>query len=111
MANLVFREINRDIFEAILNGSKKVETRAASPQYQNFKKGEKITLVCGDQKEKKTIKSVHYFKSIDEMLTKYKVSDINPYCKTENELKEVYLSFPNCEENLKEYGLVALEFV
>lgn len=111
MANLVFRETNRDIFEAILDGTKKVETRAASPKYQNFKIGDKITLVCGSDKVEKEIKSVNYFKSIDEMLKNYEVSDINPYCKTENELREVYLSFPNYEEKLKEYGLVALEFV
>lgn len=42
---LRFREVNRDIFEAIQDGSKKVETRAATVRYQKIKKGDYVMLI------------------------------------------------------------------
>ncbi len=47
-----FRTINKDIFEAIKSGKKKVETRAATEKYRNIKAGDTVKLVCeNEQKE------------------------------------------------------------
>lgn len=44
---LRFRAINRDTFQAIRVGTKKVETRAATIKYRDIKVGDVITFVCG----------------------------------------------------------------
>ncbi|MBI5913245.1 hypothetical protein HY839_02260 [Candidatus Azambacteria bacterium] len=42
---LKFRAKNRDIFEAIRDGRKKVETRAATEKFRDIKSGDTVTLV------------------------------------------------------------------
>ncbi|OGF87223.1 hypothetical protein A3B19_03230 [Candidatus Giovannonibacteria bacterium RIFCSPLOWO2_01_FULL_46_32] len=47
---LRFRAINQDIFLAIKNGRKKIETRAASKRFRSIKSGDKLILICGKEK-------------------------------------------------------------
>jgi len=104
---LRFREVNRDIFDAIRDGRKKVETRAATVRYQKAKKGDRVILVCGKDIFEKHIAGVYIFKSIDDLLQKYKVREINPNVETEEELRKLYYSFPGYREKIKKHGLVA----
>lgn len=106
---LRFREINRGIFDAIRDGRKKVETRAATVRYQKTEKGDRVMLVCGKDVFEKKVVDVQIFKSIDTLLKKYKVRQINPNVKTEEELRKLYYSFPGYREKIKRYGLVAIE--
>ena len=108
---LRFREVNRDIFDAIRDGRKKVETRAATVRYQKAKKGDHVILVCGKDIFEKHIADVHIFKSIDDILKKYKVQEINPNVETEEELRKLYYSFPGYREKIKKHGLVAIELM
>jgi ASC-1-like (ASCH) protein len=110
LITLRFREIDRDIFETILSGDKKAEIRAASPKFANLKKGDKILLVCVDDQAEKTIKTIEHFKSIDQLLLKYQPQDINPKISTREELIKMYHNFPDYEEKIKKYGLMAMEF-
>jgi len=107
---LKFKAVNKDIFEAILNGSKKVETRAATTKFKNLKAGDIVLLVCGKDQAEKKIKEVQIFKSIGDLVGVYKVSDINPDLKTQEELTKMYYSFPNYREKIDKYGLIAMEF-
>ena len=106
---LRFREADRNIFEAIRKGKKKVETRAASPKFINIKTGDYVKLVCGKDSFKKRVKGAKIFKTISAILRKYKAKEINPLAKSKSDLENMYDSFPNYREKIKEYGLMVLE--
>ena len=107
---LRFRQADRDIFESIRSGRKRVETRAASKKDQDIKFGDEITLICGSDKFKRKVKEVRYFRSLDDLLRIYSVEDVAPSLSTVQELKKIYKSFPGYDEKIKKFGLVALEF-
>lgn len=104
-----FRAINKDIFEAIKDGKKKVETRAATEKYRNIKVGDIVVLFCGSKKFEKEVLSAKVYKTIRSMLKVYKPKEINPRTKTESELIDTYYSFPDYREKIKKFGLIALE--
>lgn len=106
---LRFRQINKDIFEAIKSGRKKIETRAGSPRYFNIKAGGRLVFVCGKDKFQKKIKKVRKFKSVKALHKVYKPQDINPKTKTIAESEKMYYSFLGYREKIKKYGLIALE--
>lgn len=106
---LRFREVDRDIFNAIKSGKKKVETRAATPRYSDMEIGDEIHFVCGKSKFTKEIRKIKKFKTISGLVKKYKPSQINPTCKTKKELERMYYSFPNYKEKIKKFGLIVLE--
>ena len=106
---LRFREIDRDSFDDIKAGRKKIETRAATKKYADIKAGDKIKIVCGKDSIEKKVKKVTIFKSIPSMLRKYKPDKINPKAKTKEELEKMYCSFPNYQEKIKEHGIIAME--
>lgn len=109
MQRLKFRAENRDIFEAIRTGAKKVETRAATEKFRGIKRGDVVVLVCGKDRIEKRVRKAEIFKTIGALLKKYAVQDINPACATEKELREMYHSFPDYKEKIEEHGLIALE--
>lgn len=110
MSNILkFRLVNRDIFEAIRVGKKKVETRAATAKYRQIKKEDKVILVCGKSKFEKEVKKVKIFKTISALLKVYKPQQINPRIKTEKETREMYCNFPGYKVKIKKYGLIAFE--
>jgi ASC-1-like (ASCH) protein len=106
---LRFRAVNKDTFENIKSGKKKVETRAASQKYKDIQKGDTIVLSCGAKKYSMKVKKSRVFKSIPAMLKVYRVKDIEPNFRTMSELREAYYSYPNYKEKIKQFGLVALE--
>jgi len=108
---LRFRAVNRDIFEAIKKGKKKIETRAATKKYRNIKTGDRVRLVCGDNKFEKKIGEVKIFRTIAAMLRKYKVKEITPNLNSEKELRELYSGFPGYREKIKKFGLITIELV
>jgi ASC-1-like (ASCH) protein len=107
--NLKFRAVNRDIFEAIRSGRKKVGTRSATKKYKKVKVGDKLMFVCKFKKFEKVVKKVTIFKTIRALVNKYKPSQINPCCKTEAELRDMYYTFPGYKDKIKKFGLIAFE--
>lgn len=105
---LNFRAADRDIFEAIRLGKKKIETRAGTEKYKDMKAGDKIVFVCRYKKFEKEIKKVERFKTIRALIKNYKPIEISPFCKTESELRGMYYSFPDYQDKIKKYGLIAL---
>ncbi len=106
---LRFRKTNRDIFEAIRNGNKNIETRAGSPKYLNVKAGDTLVFVCGKERFDKKVKKIRKFKSVGALHKVYKPQEINPKAKTVAESEAIYYSFPGYREKIKKYGLIALE--
>lgn len=107
---LVFNKINKDIFEALRKGVKKVETRAATAKYKKLEADGVISFSCAGEMFEKKIAKVTQFPSIDALLKKYKPADINPKLKTRDEIVKMYHSFPGYEEKIKEFGIIAIEF-
>lgn len=105
---LRFRKVNRDIFNAVKAGKKKVETRVATKRYRNIKTGDKLVLVCGENRLKKSVTSVEIYKTISALIKKYKPSDINPNISSKAELEKMYYSFPGYREKIKTHGLVVI---
>ena len=101
--------MNRDIFLAIKNGWKKIETRAASKKFSAIKTGDKLILICGKEKIERKVKRVRVFKTIKTLLKKYKPQEINPKAFSEKDLTKMYCSFPGYKEKIKKYGLIAIE--
>ena len=94
ITRLRFREINRNLFEAVRTGEKKIETRAATAKFLRIKKGDSARLVCGKDKFNRKINQAKHFKTISEMLIVYKVKEIDPFSKSAKELRKMYYSFP-----------------
>lgn len=106
---LRFRKVNRDIFDAIWDGRKIVETRAATERYRKIKKGDCVVLVCGKDKFEKQVTASCIFKNVAALLKKYKIGQINPNMKTEDELRKLWYSFPGYKEKISKHGLIAME--
>lgn len=106
---LRFRAANQDIFEAIVAGKKKVETRAATERYRGITSGDLIVLVCGKKKEEKIVKVSKVFQSISALVKKYKPKQINPQLGTVKEIQDMYYSFPGYKDKIKKFGIIALE--
>lgn len=106
---LRFRAGDGGIFEAIRDGKKKVETRAATSKYQTVSTGDTLRFVCGSLEFQKRIVVVKKFNSIRELLDVYKPEDINPNVKTTEELERMYYGFSGYREKINKYGLVAWE--
>jgi len=105
---LRFRAANRDTFGAILDGSKKIETRAATIKYRGLKAGDIAVLSCGKDKVTKKILKVEYFKSIGAILKKYKPEMINRKTYTAEEARRTWHSYPGYREKIKRHGLIAM---
>jgi ASC-1-like (ASCH) protein len=106
---LRFRAVNSDIFEAIRTGSKRVETRAATVKYRDIKIGDVLRFMCGNKHFEKKVTKVKVFKTITEMLKKYKAKEINLGVSSNKELRETYYSFPGYKEKINKCGLIAME--
>lgn len=106
---LVIEEADKDIFEAIKKGTKKVETRAATPKYREVDAEDELVFVCGKKKLSKIVASAHVFKTIEGLLKEYKVKDINPALKTEKELKKMWAGFPGYPAKIRKHGVIAFE--
>lgn len=106
---LKFRQTNQDIFEAIKNGTKKTETRAATSKFRNIKKGNVLELTCGKNKLKKKVKEVEFFKDVTALLKKYRPTEIIPGIKTTAAFKKIYFGFPKYKEKIKKFGIIAFK--
>ena len=106
---LRFAEINKDTFDFIKSGKKKIETRASTSKYQKIKAGDILVLSCAGKKLEKKVEKVFHFASIKKLLKKYTPNQINPTLHSKKELTDKYYSFPNYKEKIKRFGLIAFE--
>lgn len=105
---LKFRAVNKDTFETIKDGRKKIETRAGTKKYLGIKKGDIAVFVCGKKRFEKRVKKIEHFSSIAAILKKYKPVQINPKTHTIKEAREMWYSFPGYKEKIKKGGLLAI---
>jgi ASC-1-like (ASCH) protein len=103
---ILFAEEDRENFERIRNGEKKVETRAAAPKYQHIQEGDSLRFVCGGGEYVARIKKLKHWNSVEDMLKEYTVHDIIPDVASSEEKKERYNTYPDYMENIPKYGLL-----
>lgn len=106
---LVFREVDRDKFEAARAGRKKIESRAATPKYRDIQAGQSVTIVCGRDSFTKTVKAVRYYQTAQELLQAEGFKNVLPDSASAEAAEQVYYTFPGYKEKIAEHGLVALE--
>ena len=112
-----------DIFNAIKENKKTIETRAGKSKkddkyWGDFKQGDVIKFSLANEKTdsiissvaptEKVIEKVMYFETINEMLKTLDLNKITPDSSTE-EYKKTMESFPGFKERLKKYGVWAFE--
>ena len=106
---LPFDPKDKDSFDKIKAGIKKIETRAGGPKYENIVVGDSIIFECDRDSFERTITKVIKFKGVDEMLNVYKPKEINAAMNTAEDLKALYRSFPGYIERLEKFGIIAFE--
>lgn len=105
---LTFREVDRDKFEAIKAGYKKVETRAGGPQHPAITPGDIIEFHCGKETVTKHVKDIQIYRSVKELLSDYRPDQIIPAARSGTEVQAAYWEFPGYQERIEKYGLVAI---
>ena len=106
---LRFRVVDRKNFNEVKDGTKRVETRAATERYRNIKKGDVLIVVCGKSRITKVVKKAHHFSSITAMIKVIPMRKIMPSVSSMTELRKAYYSYPGYKEKIQRYGLVAWE--
>lgn len=106
---LVFKEENKDIFDAIVDGRKNIETRAMDSRYDDIFQTKSISFTCGKETCERRVKAVTLFASIEELLKVYTPEEINPKLHTTEEITSMYMSFPDCKERIAKGGIFAVE--
>lgn len=106
---LRFRTEDAANFEAIKDGRKSVETRAATVRYANIKPRDSLTIVCGDQRIERAVTKVRKFKNPHDLFAYYSFKQVMPDASSEGEAVEVYGSYPAYKEKIRKHGLIALE--
>jgi ASC-1-like (ASCH) protein len=104
---LRFRAVDRKDFEALRDGCKRIETRAASPRYQSIAAGDILVITCAGEKLEKVVKEVIHVSSPEELFERFSLADIFPYAKTVQEAAASYHSYTGYRDKITTYGLLA----
>lgn len=104
---LRFRAVDKKNFDEVRNGSKPIETRAATVKYQPIEIGDELKFVCGDESFSRTVIKKKHYTSIDEMVSEIPYNDIMPSVKSVEEMKKAYSSYSGYDEKIKEFGIFA----
>src|SRR3989344_2053895 len=106
---LRFRRENKDFFDAIKDGTKSVETRAASARYIYIKRGDTLVFSCGGEILKKTVSRKEKFSNLPALIQKYDFRNINPFVHSKREFFDMYDGFPMYKQKIKKFGILAFE--
>ena len=106
---LRFRAVDKKNFDEVKNGSKPIETRAATVKYKPIEVGDTLIFVCGKERLSKKVIKKHHFPSIDAMIEKIPYKQVMPSVKSVEEMKKAYSSYSGYDEKIKEFGIFAFE--
>lgn len=108
---LRFRQVDRNNFEEVRDGSKSIETRAATIKYRPIEVGDTLTFVCGKDRFIKTISKKYHWAGIDEMLKEVPLKKVMPSVSSVEDMKKTYASYPGYDLKIRELGLLGFELV
>ncbi len=113
----------KDIFQALKNGTKKIETRAGRPRgsgkyWGDFKKGDIVRFSLADEKTdsvvsavlpvERIVDKVKHFRTIEEVFEVYPPDDCCPG-KSLDEIKKWWKNRPALRERISKYGIWVIE--
>lgn len=101
-----FREIDRDRFEEVRSGIKKVETRAGKEKYLSVAVGDVVTFTCGADSFTKKVTKRYHWAGIEEMLAEIPLKDIMPDLDTLEQVKARYASYPDYVDHIPKFGIL-----
>lgn len=104
---LKIRAVDKDIFVAIRDGVKTIETRAATPKYQNVKVGDELEIRCAKEKLVKVVKAIQHYDSVESIYHSADFSQVMPGVTTLDGAKQVLYAFPRNQAKIARYGLLA----
>lgn len=108
-----------DIFDAVVEGKKTIETRPINPEsskdYSKIKKGDKLVLYSLDsgRKIEKSVTFVHVYKSVKQMVENEPIEKIFPGVSKPEELELIFEEFKkkwgsSYANKLEKHGIVAI---
>jgi ASC-1-like (ASCH) protein len=103
---LKIRAVDKRVFDQIVSGTKTIETRAAT---KDFNVGDRVIFKCGKDISEKTIASVRKYVDFEEYLKKEDLTKVFGPGITADEARRIHYSFPGYKEKLEKYGIVAFE--
>jgi len=103
------READRHIFEAIRNGVKTIETRAATVKYRKLAVGDTLVFTCGADRLSKTITKAYHWPSVAAMAKQVDIKQVLPEVSSLAEAEAAYAKWPGYAEKIKEHGLAGFE--
>ncbi len=106
---LRFAAKNKETWDFVKSGKKKIETRAGTVKYLRVQKGDVLIMSCGKNRLQKKVKNVKHFKTISALIKTYKPDIINPGTSTLKEMEAMYYSYPGYKEKIKAFGVLAFE--
>jgi len=104
---LSFRVEDKRNFDQLKDGSKPIETRAATAKYQPVEIGDELVFVCYGEQFSRRVTNKEHFRSVDEMAEKIHFQDIMPWVESVEEMKKAYSAYPGYDEKIKEFGIFA----
>ena len=102
---LIVAKKDKDIFDMIRDGRKKVETRAGGPKYQNVAVVDAFIFSCAGRTCKKTVSKVKHFKTMQAVFKTYRPEQIAPSTTNRKDLIDMWNRFPNYTEKIAESGV------
>ena len=106
---LHFRQVDHKNFDEVANGTKSIETRAATIKYLPIEVGDTLTFVCGKDRLVKKVMKKYHWPSIEVMTMEIPFRRIMPSIASVDEMKKIYGSYPGYIEKIKEFGILGFE--
>ena len=106
---LRFRLVDKDNFDEVKDGLKRIETRAATVKYQPVAAGDTLTFVCGQERLVKRVARRYHWPSVDAMVREIDLKKVMPAVSSVEEMKRIYASYPGYTEKIREHGLLGFE--
>ncbi|MBU6389852.1 hypothetical protein KGQ71_05060 [Patescibacteria group bacterium] len=106
-----FRAVDKKNFDALRDGVKSVETRAATEKYRKIRPGDTLVVLCGIEKTEKLVASVDLYPSIEALFAAVPLEQVMPTVKTVEEARKEYYGYRGYREEIARYGLVAMKLI
>ena len=109
---LRIRAADQAVFAALVDGRKRVETRAgsAAPRgYRHVQPGDTLLFLCGAQRLRRVVTRVTIYPSVEALLAAEDYRAILPDARSPADVAALYTGIPGYPERIARYGLIAME--
>jgi|SRR3989344_1831952 len=106
---LRFKATDQKNFDEIKDGSKLIETRAATVKYRPIQVGDTLIFTCKAERLAKKVLSKRHFVSIEIMIKTVPYQKIMPSVKSIAEMERAYSSYTGYDKKIRTFGLFAFE--